>query len=50
METTIRSITVTPLNIPLRSPFGIAGGVQAIADNLLVTLELQGGIRGYGEA
>ncbi len=50
MATTIRALTVTPLDIPLRQPFGIAGGAQAIAHNLLVTVELNNGIRGYGEA
>lgn len=48
--TTIRSLTVQKLNIPLHSPFGIAGGAQDVAQNLLVTVELTGGTRGYGEA
>jgi L-Ala-D/L-Glu epimerase len=48
--TAIRSLTVAPLNIPLFAPFGIAGGVQAIACNLLVTVELADGTCGYGEA
>ncbi len=50
MPTSIRTLDVAPLNIPLRSPFGIAGGVQDIARNLLVTVELANGVRGYGEA
>ncbi|MDN5270796.1 dipeptide epimerase [Chloroflexus sp. MS-CIW-1] len=50
MSTVIRSLSVTPLDIPLRNPFGIAGGSQEIARNLLVTVELVNGIRGYGEA
>lgn len=48
--TTIRSLTVTPLNIPLHEPFGIAGGAQDVARNLLATVELMDGTRGYGEA
>ncbi|RRR69749.1 MAG: dipeptide epimerase [Candidatus Viridilinea halotolerans] len=47
---TIKTITVTPLDIPLLTPFGIAGGAQAVARNLLVMLELADGTRGYGEA
>jgi L-alanine-DL-glutamate epimerase-like enolase superfamily enzyme len=48
--TTIRHISVATLDIPLAEPFGIAGGAQDIARNLLVTLELADGTRGYGEA
>src|SRR5262245_24862098 len=48
--TTIRALTVEPLDIPLHTPFGIAGGAQDIARNLLVTAELADGTRGYGEA
>ncbi|WP_322488595.1 dipeptide epimerase [Chloroflexus sp.] len=50
MTTTIRTLSVTPLDIPLHSPFGIAGGAQEVARNLLVMVELANGIRGYGEA
>ncbi|BCM92886.1 aromatic dipeptide epimerase [Abditibacteriota bacterium] len=48
--TTIRSLSVQELNIPLWESFGIAGGAQQIAKNLLVTIELADGTRGYGEA
>jgi L-alanine-DL-glutamate epimerase-like enolase superfamily enzyme len=48
--TTIRHLRVAPLDIPLHAPFGIAGGAQAVAHNLLVTLELADGTPGYGEA
>lgn len=48
--TTIRELAVEPLNIPLREPFGIAGGAQDLARNLLATVELADGTRGYGEA
>ena len=48
--TTIRTLSVEELNIPLVSPFGIAGGAQDVARNLLITLELADGTRGYGEA
>lgn len=50
MLTTIRSLHVADLNIPLLEPFGIASGVQEQASNLLVTLTLADGTRGYGEA
>ena len=46
----IRSIEVAPLDLPLHVPFGIAGGAQAMANNVLVTIELASGARGYGEA
>jgi L-alanine-DL-glutamate epimerase-like enolase superfamily enzyme len=48
--TTICSLSATTLDIPLLAPFGIAGGTQDIAHNLLVTVELADGTRGYGEA
>lgn len=48
--TTIRALHVERLDIPLRAPFGIASGAQELARNLLVTLELADGTRGYGEA
>jgi L-alanine-DL-glutamate epimerase-like enolase superfamily enzyme len=48
--TTIRAISVVPIDIALHAPFGIAGGAQDIARNLLVTVELADGTRGYGEA
>jgi L-alanine-DL-glutamate epimerase-like enolase superfamily enzyme len=47
--TTIRSITVEPLDIPLLEPFTIAtGGVDSVR-NVLITLTLQDGTQGYGE-
>lgn len=46
----IRKFDFQPLNIPLHTPFGISGGAQAMANNVLVTLSLEGGGAGYGEA
>jgi len=37
------------LDVPLRRSFGIAGGTQEIARNVLVTIELADGTRGFGE-
>ena len=48
--TTIGRLSVETLDIPLHTPFGIAGGTQDTAQNLLVTVELADGTRGYGEA
>ncbi len=48
--TTIRSLAVEKLDIPLLTPFGISRGAQEVAYNLLVTIELHDGTRGYGEA
>ena len=48
--TKIRAFEIAPLDIPLFEPFGISGGAQAAANNVLVTLELADGTRGYGEA
>lgn len=38
------------MDIPLFAPFGISGGAQAVANNVLVTLTLDDGTVGYGEA
>jgi L-Ala-D/L-Glu epimerase len=48
--TLIRRVLVEALDIALDKPFGIAGGAQTRAANALVTVELEGGTRGYGEA
>ena len=45
-----QDLTVTALDVPLLSPFGIATGAQHVAHNLLVKLDVQGGATGYGEA
>lgn len=39
-----------PLDLALLEPFGISGGAQAAANNVLVSVELADGTRGYGEA
>ncbi|HEY0946194.1 MAG TPA: dipeptide epimerase [Opitutaceae bacterium] len=48
--TVVRDIAIQPLDLRLRTPFGIAGGVQEVARNVLVTVTLADGTRGYGEA
>ncbi|MDZ4719349.1 MAG: dipeptide epimerase [Roseiflexaceae bacterium] len=48
--TTIRALSVAPLDITLHTPFGIAGGSADSARNLLITIELADGTCGYGEA
>jgi L-alanine-DL-glutamate epimerase-like enolase superfamily enzyme len=48
-RTTIRSIAVEPLDIPLLEPFTIATGSVSSANNVLVTLTLADGSVGYGE-
>lgn len=47
--TTIRSVSVEPLNIPLLEPFTIATGSIDAARNVLITITLQDGSIGYGE-
>jgi L-alanine-DL-glutamate epimerase-like enolase superfamily enzyme len=48
--TTVSSLRVAPLDMPLLAPFGISRGAQAVAANVLVTVELADGTRGFGEA
>jgi len=47
--TTIRSVTIEPLNIPLLEPFTIATGSVSEAQNVLITVTLNDGSVGYGE-
>src|SRR5712691_4457168 len=47
--TTIRSVAVEPLNIPLLEPFTIATGSVAWANDVLITLTFADGSVGYGE-
>ena len=49
-RTTIRSISVEPLNIPLREPFTIATGSVSEARNILISITLEDGTTGYGES
>ena len=46
----ISFVDVKPLDILLHTPFGISGGAQAMANNVLVSVELDGEFVGYGEA
>ncbi len=48
-STTIRSVNVEPLNIPLLEPFTIATGSVSEARNVLITITLADGSIGYGE-
>ncbi len=48
--TTITSVESGPLDLPLLRPFGISGGVQSHAANVLVSVTLADGTRGQGEA
>jgi len=48
--TTIKQVTVEPLNIELDEPFTIAIGKKERIENVLVTIVLENGIQGYGEA
>jgi L-Ala-D/L-Glu epimerase len=49
--TTIRRLTVAPLDIPMHRPFGIAGGAQqSVVEAALCTVELADGTVGHGEA
>jgi L-Ala-D/L-Glu epimerase len=48
--TTIQTVTVEALNIPLREPFTIATGSVSAARNILITITLKDGSIGYGES
>lgn len=48
--TTIRAIEIEPLNIPLIEPFVIAIGRLDQVQNVLITVRLENGVVGYGEA
>lgn len=51
METTrIKAVTIQPIDVPLDEPFTISLGVQHSIKNVLVTILLENGIVGYGEA
>lgn len=46
----LAALTATPLDIALHAPFGISGGAQDVARNVLVAVKLADGTTGYGEA
>jgi L-Ala-D/L-Glu epimerase len=46
----IQTVEARPFEVPLFAPFGVATGAQDLARNVLVTLTLEDGTRGYGEA
>lgn len=48
--TAIQSVEAELLDIPLSEPFGIAGGAQVVARNVLVRVRLMDGSTGLGEA
>ncbi len=48
--TSVRSVRVAPLDIPLLAPFGISKGALDLAANVLLSVELSDGTIGYGEA
>jgi L-alanine-DL-glutamate epimerase-like enolase superfamily enzyme len=50
LSTKIASIEFEPLNIPLIEPFVIAIGRLDHVKNVLITLKLENGVIGYGEA
>lgn len=50
VQTTVAALSFHPIDVPLHEPFGIAGGAQSIAKNVLVAVTLASGVAGYGEA
>ncbi|ESS03711.1 MAG: L-alanine-DL-glutamate epimerase related enzymes of enolase superfamily [uncultured archaeon A07HR67] len=46
---TVVDLAVEPLDLPLSEPFEISLGVQHAASNVLVTVETEAGVTGYGE-
>src|SRR3954470_1908019 len=46
----ITSVSIQAWDVELLEPFGIATGAQVVARNVLLELELEGGLRGLGEA
>ena len=46
----ITEVRARRLDIPMKRAFGIAGGAQDVARNVLVELTLASGVRGWGEA
>jgi L-Ala-D/L-Glu epimerase len=46
----IRAVRAAALDIPMKRAFGIAGGAQEVARNVLVEVTLSSGVRGFGEA
>lgn len=50
MNSVIRAVHYRPLDIPLIEPFAIATGAQALAQNVLIGVELADGTQGWGEA
>jgi L-alanine-DL-glutamate epimerase-like enolase superfamily enzyme len=45
----ITGLTANPIDLPLSEPFEISLGVQHEATNVLVTVETESGVTGYGE-
>jgi L-alanine-DL-glutamate epimerase-like enolase superfamily enzyme len=50
MISTIKGYTLIPLQAPLNQPFRIAVGQHNTLDNLLLTISLADGTKGFGEA
>ncbi len=48
--TTIKEVLIEPLNIELDEPFTIAIGKKERIENAVITIVLENGIEGYGEA
>ena len=46
----VREVIIEPVNVPLEEPFRIAIGTKYSIENALVTVVLDNGIEGYGEA
>jgi L-alanine-DL-glutamate epimerase-like enolase superfamily enzyme len=46
----ISEVSFRAFDVPLDEPFGIAGGTQHVAKNVLVEVRLADGTRGLGEA
>ena len=49
-STKIKSVSIEPVSIPLEESFTIAIGTKYNIENVLITIQLENGIKGYGEA